>query len=57
MVLMGLPLVALPTAICGLAAISIASIPGVRLAVWERRVAWVAGGLAATVFAALFVLG
>jgi hypothetical protein len=57
MVLMGLPMVAFPTAICAATAIGIASIPGIRLSNWERRGSWVAGGLAAAVFGALFILG
>jgi GNAT superfamily N-acetyltransferase len=56
MVLMGLPLVAAPTALCAAAALAVAgSASGLRR--WERRAAYAACGLAAAVFAALAALG
>jgi hypothetical protein len=56
MVLMGLPLVAGPTALCAAAALVVAvSASGLRP--WERRASYGACGLAVAVFGALAVLG
>lgn len=56
MVLMGLPLVATPTALCAAAALVLAG-SAAGLGHWERRAAYVAGGLSLAVFGALVVLG
>ena len=55
-VLMALPCIAGPTALCAaVALVIVGSIAG--LSRWERRAAYVAGGLAVAAFGALVILG
>ena len=56
MVLMGLPLIAGPTALCAAVSLAIAG-SAAGLSRWERRAAYGASGLVVVVFAALVIWG
>jgi len=56
MILMGLPFIAGPTAFCAAVSLAIAGWAA-GLNRWERRAAYIGGGLAAAVFGALVILG
>jgi hypothetical protein len=57
MVLMGLPCIALPTAVAAAAAVGVVVTGPEGLSRWERRAGWAAGGLALVAFRTLAILG
>jgi hypothetical protein len=56
MVLMGLPLIAVPTALFTAGAVAVAG-SSARLSRWERRAVYGAGGMVVAIFSALVILG